>query len=655
MNDEHVRTQLRRDYIQVARSIALKNSLFLNGEKPTPQESSWYYFLLFIVVVILAGLLTGFGAAAPIINGILSFTKVVNIRIGYIALCAFSLYAIPWALVYIPEVSNLFRNWWENRQDRKNGINIDETSVNSAALQQAHNILAMYYRKALNEKNHVSSITNALESTGLTMMHLAILDALEAELKKSFKDANSATQNIITTTAQSDAFKLGWLLYKQRLLESNPLDNLLQRTAESHLNQEIQLDSIAFLKAFLDQDNSLSVHIHSTIRENVNKHRLNINLTSLNTLRLKMLERAHTPHRQTNHKQIEQRIWRIQRDHTPTLSWWSWLAEKLGTTLGFLNAAIANTTGTALAPLYFISTLFMIYAMPNAIIPFYLALTLVSAFALSGFVASFGITRKSIERAFSNMANFVLDQTRLNREHKRFKYDGSIYYMPFAYLAYLNKRYSLLPISMALFLSVAIASFNFLAAVTFAHILLYPSMLMHPTQVAKFSIQSLASLHPLEIGLGAIGFGFTVIAVAPLMLCAWKQFMKTIRLEPLNIRSWITFSAFLTSLANTLLLFRMMLRTGSPLDLFFGGSPVLVQMMTYLAPVCIFILGFALFYMGIQEMLNQKGRNMEQIYNETLALKANYSPKPIEPVPLNEPSSSNDIDLVVGGTLEASL
>ena len=110
-------SQLLKDYHFIARRIAIKNSLHSNNHNPAGLfYPNWlnaliYYLCLFIVVVILAGVLTGFGQAAPVISAIVSLFPFVNMQVGYFALITFGLYAIPWALVYIPDVSNLFRNF----------------------------------------------------------------------------------------------------------------------------------------------------------------------------------------------------------------------------------------------------------------------------------------------------------------------------------------------------------------------------------------------------------------------------------------------------------------------------------------------------------------------------------------------------------------
>ena len=323
-------------------------------------------------------------------------------------------------------------------------------------------------------------------------------------------------------------------------------------------------------------------------------------------------------------KQLAQKIWEIQRKLDPRVSWWSNIASWLGSSLGFLNAAIANASGTALAPLYIISTLLMIYAIPNAVLPDYLAFGVVSAFASSGFIASFGITRKSIERSFVNMADFFLDIVKSQRQHKHFSYNGPDYYMPIAYLGYINKRYAILPICSSLFLSVDIASFNFLAGVTFAHILVTPGLICSPI-VATFSVSSISVLSAFELAFGIVGFGFTIIAVAPLMLCAWQNFIKSNKLEPWYTKPYLSIGALVTSAINTLLMLRMMLRPGSPLDLFFGATPWIIKTMTIIAPICIFILGFALFYMGLKYMIDDKGHSMSAIINETLILEPDYT------------------------------
>lgn len=641
--------QLIKDYHYIARRIALKNSLYQSKEAPSWSEKALYYTCLFFIVVILAGILTGFGQAAPIISAIVSLFPEVSIQIGYMALMAFSLYAIPWALVYIPDISNLFRNGWENF---KNPSAIH--NQNSIALERAHNILAMFYRKSMKRsqnKGFNPSKKDALKHVGNILIKLAILDTVDDYMSsgKILSDYTTFYENI----AARDSFKLGFHLHQKcaekSANESEIFENLLQETAELHLKQKAP--ETKHLQRYLEgvrskPNNKFETNLAALITLNC------FQTENIVKFRKELLD-ASPPsvYVATEYKQISQKLWAIQCKVDENISYWSKTSEKLGTVLGFLNAAIANVSGTALAPLYIIATILMIYAVPNAILPFYLSLTLVSAFAASGFVSSYGITRKSIEKAFVNMANAILDVDKSKRPHKQFSYDGNILFKPFHYLWYLTKRHY--PVVMALFISLAIASFNFLAGVTFAHILLNPSMIMHPTQVATFSIQSLASLHVFELAFGIIGFTFTVIAVAPLMICAWKNFIKANKLEHFTTKPTLAMAAALTSIVNTALMFRMMLRPGSPLDLFFGATPWVINIMTYVAPLCILVLGFALFYMGLQTMLNDRGRNMFEIYSETLALKADYSLsaslpelKPVDGTNNNDSSSSLDSDPV---------
>ena len=118
------------------------------------------------------------------------------------------------------------------------------------------------------------------------------------------------------------------------------------------------------------------------------------------------------------------------------------------------------------------------------------------------------------------------------------------------------------------------------------------------------------------------------------------QLPKAIQLEPITSKPWLALIALLTSLINTGLTYRMMLRPGSPLDLFFGATPWLINLMTYVAPIFIAILGFALFYMGLQNMLSDKGRDIFEIYNETLALNMDFTPPELRAYSLDKPNNN---------------
>lgn len=621
---------LRSRYERVARYVALKKSLLTETQKPTNSESNWYFTTLFLTVVLLAGALTGFGAAAPIISAILSLFTLVNVQVGYLALGIFTLYSIPWALVYIPEVGNLFRNYWESYF---RPISKDETPLyHGQALEKAHQILEMLFRKSLNnvlkdklDKEELSNLMNIaevdyIEQTGKLLERLSIYNALEHALAKKQPPSSEGDKNLIETildyAMQSEYATLGYYLYSQH--RNNLSSDAVQKLSAQPIT--ISEKSKQKLREYLKRQLAkiiLGKHIaHGDINQ-IGKYK-DINelipefATTLKTSRSNLLSKVNEtdnkdPFAKTQAKMTSQWLWQLLKRTSKSQSKWIMIAESIGYFLGFFNAAIANTTGTALAPLYIIATIMMIYGVPNALMPLPLSIILVGMFALSGFIASYGITRKSIERVFSDIANFFLDSDRANRKHKQWIKPSTVLYSV-----------------MALLLAVSIASFNFLAGVTFGHILLNPALLAQPTYIASFSITSFAALQPIEIALGAIGFGFTVIAVAPLMLGSWNAFLKANTVEPFWQKPMISFAAFATSAINTVLLVRMLLRPGSPLTLFFGQAPWVITGMTLLAPICIFVLGFALFYMGLKTLLSSRGRDYDRIYDETFALKPNY-------------------------------
>lgn len=638
MEDTYKYVQTLRDrYEATARKIALKKSLLTESHKLTSSERNWYITTLFLTVVLLAGALTGFGAAAPIISAILSLFTFVNVQVGYLALGVFALYSIPWALVYIPEVGNIFRNYWESYF----GLNSKNAPplYHGPALEKAHQILEMLYRKSLNnvlkDKLTQEQITQQLEKyppdyikeVGKLLERLSVYNAIEHAMVNNLThkpdEGQSLVNTIIQHAMQSEYATLGHqLFFTEPSAESaTVLKSTAQQTTRSAEENEAfaaylkrQLAKIISGRKIEEGEDNLETYFSELkAHDSINDF---IPFDALKTKRSALLSKTNETDQldsfaKTQAKMTSQWLWQLLKRASKRHSKWIMIAESIGYFLGFFNAAIANTTGTALAPLYIISTMMMIYGVPNALIPMPLAVILVGMFALSGFIASYGITRKSIERVFSDIANFFLDTDRANRKHKQWIKPSTVLYSV-----------------MALLLAVSIASFNFLAGVTFGHILINPILLTQPTYIASFSITSFAALHPIEIALGSIGFGFTVIAVAPLMLGAWNSFLKANTAEPFWTKPIISIAAFLTSAINTALLVRMLLRPGSPLTLFFGQAPWVISGMTILAPICIFILGFALFYMGLKSLISTRGRDYDTIYDEIFALEPAFIFKP---------------------------
>ena len=195
----------------------------------------------------------------------------------------------------------------------------------------------------------------------------------------------------------------------------------------------------------------------------------------------------------------------------------------------------------------------------------------------------------------------------------------------FSYFQYLNSKYSLIPIGMALFLAIGIASFNFYAGALVGHLILNPMLITTPITAGAYTISSIAALSVTELFFGFVGFIFTVIAVTPLMVNAWKGFYKSLTLEPMMNNKGISFAAFFASSINTWLLYKLMTRAGSPLNLFFGAHPLFIKLIAVVAPVCIFFLGFALFYMGLKQTFADRGHTFSSIIEENYHLQPEYT------------------------------
>ena len=98
--NKNLATSLLDDYQYIARHIAVKNTLYTKRDKPSLLSNLLYYICLFIVVVVLAGVLTGFGQAAPIISAIVSLFPFVNILFLRRNTCMTSSFVPP------------FDHWW---------------------------------------------------------------------------------------------------------------------------------------------------------------------------------------------------------------------------------------------------------------------------------------------------------------------------------------------------------------------------------------------------------------------------------------------------------------------------------------------------------------------------------------------------------------
>lgn len=601
MANQKIIDTLRRNYITLAQTFSLKNSLYEANQTPPSSDQSHYYWGLWIIVGLMAGIITGFGAAAPIISAVFSFFPVITIQVAALALSVFLLYAIPWGMLYIPDVASIFRNWWESSSQK-----LKPENANSNVLDKANRMLAMLYRKAIRQvekKGHNIDI-----SPRDAVLHLVnmLINELRFDEKANINSANKDGKPILNL--DDDRLKLVYRL--NELLQANQTisqEALRTQVATAHL---LELGH-ATNKQDLDKIQTL-----------IQNQPDNSGRKSIAEMRLDYLDRSGSAIERTYKKQAEQYLWQLNIEQDKSLKQTFTRSAGLGSILGYLNATLAGIPGTALAPLYIAATLVMLYTTSSGIISMFIAAPLFLIFGLSGFVASAGLTKKSIEQSFVNLSHFFFDRAKQSR--KRFKYSGSIYYYPFAYISYLFKRYSVIPITMSLILSLSLASFNFLAGVTFGHILLYPMLLTQPAAVASFSVTSLAALHPLEYFFGFVGMGFTLIAVMPLMVGAFRSFLKSQTLEPFYKHPWIALAGVVTTLVNTFLLTNMLLRPGSPLQLFFGSAPMFINIIGYVAPVCIFVLGCPLFYGAIYNLMGRQGRNLEDITKETLLIKDDF-------------------------------
>ena len=421
----------------------------------------WYGIAFVLAVGLLAGILTGFGAAGSIINAVMSLFPVASIQVGVIALSAFVVYAIPWALVYIPSVGNKFRTWWEGKVNPK-------VSAHSKALEKAHSILQMLYRKEIRliekDANYKSSLNyeNALQT---------LSDILNADEDPATKNLGASIQQAVKAGNEAD-FKriIGDLAYAS---EKN-----LPTTTQASIDVSALMSEYKNHLNYYDKPSAIE---------------------------------------RTKQKILAKAAWAKIRKNDKNKSFKIYVANFTGSLLGWINATMANSTGTATAPLFIASALLMVYA-PTAVLPFYFSLFLTVLFALAGFVAAYGLTKESIENSFNQIADFFIDQAKANREYKKFK--GPITEKMFSYLKYLNNKYSLIPIGMALFLAIGIASFNFYAGALVGHLILNPMLITTPIAAGAYTISSIAALSVTELFFGFVGFIFTVIAVTPLMVNA---------------------------------------------------------------------------------------------------------------------------------------
>lgn len=585
---------LRRNYITLAQTFSLKNSLYKSNEQPSAADQSSYNWLLWILVGLMAGVITGFGAAAPVISAVFSFFPVVTFQVAALALTIFLLYAIPWGMLYIPDVASIFRNWWESSSQKLKPYN-----ANSNVLDKANRIIAMLYRKAIRQAEKSKHATGLSTRDAVVHLNAMLINELRFDSIQKPEQAPNLDDDRIKLV-----YRLHSLLAKNSVITQAELREQVATAHLLDLNKDIDKTS---LNKITDQITAINdAHKNSSIPQ----------------IRLSYLDRGGDAVERTYKKHAEQYLWQLNIEQNPKLKNTFARSAGLGSILGYLNASLAGIPGTALAPLYIAATFVMLQTASTGLIAMYIAAPLFLIFGLSGFVASVGLTKKSIEQSFVNLSHFFFDRDKQSR--KQFQYHGPFYYYPIAYLGYLLKRYSVIPIAMTVILSLSLASFNFLAGVTFGHILLNPMLITQPTVIAGFSVTSLAALHPIESFFGFVGMGFTLIAVVPLMLGAVKSFWKSQTLEPFYKNPWIALAGVVTTLVNTFLLTNMLLRPGSPLQLFFGSAPMIIQIISYVAPICIFVLGCPLFYSGIYNLMGRQGRNLDDITKETLLIKDDF-------------------------------
>ncbi len=549
---------------RVQKNIALQPAL------PTQYEEKFSYEY-FLGVTLQAGVLTGLGTAATIINFSVVFiapllsTFLTPQVIGLVTLSTFLLYAIPWALIYMPAVASRVRDSIQKKADEKKGIDnkIIQLNANNSALNSAHEFLGKVLRSLYRHKNNNQTFTKE-----------ELLLALGAQL---IWEAKNETK---TSVSQHDKAKLGFLLmFVARNKDFETLsESLLPISALTH---QVQIQDDMFT-------NCLSTKIENT--ENTYLRRDNNEIQPLQRAKMKR-RRNDTQSASTN-----------REDYSAFFAH----------ALGLFNAIFGNAVGLSLAPLFILSPFLAIYGATYLQLNWYLAASLVCLFASAGFTAANGLTRQSIVQEVS----FAKKEYHDHEKHEAKKQRSSNYYQhldTYNWTLKFVERNSSIAYFLAIVMAFAVSSFNFQAGVMFIQLFLNPSFLVHPYQVAQFGINSYASLSLLELTFGWLGFALTFIAVTPLMASSIKRLTKSLSEGLMESRTgW--FFTVVASVFNTVLWAWMMTKSGSPLHLLL--PQLVIQYLPVIGIPAIFILSTALIYVSMKEAFDHKGRDFNQLCQE---------------------------------------
>ena len=613
----------------------------------------FHFILTFLGVFLFAGLFTGMGTAATIINFCVAYLSPIlalsfsTQTIGVITAIIFFVYVIPWALIYMPDVADQVRSFIENQFsdiEISNShdpvqVEIKQLAKGNYTFETAHKILAKVLRIINTHKQDIEQnpkvLGDTIEILLQTMIQIAVFDiyliqnkngiSINEEKELSTELANNLKLHpfySIITSLHNLHVRLVW--GKQN--GGDPWDNLVIEDKDK-LNDLSYTEKLLIifekeLKSTGKPSEIRGSNLSDVVWLNIQNSKVGeANSAGKDIKDINKLIKEQLKSRVEDRRDIKSATtkFRINKIKEYRQSQQSDTTQKnldlLASLLGLANAIFGNGVGLSLAPLFILAPFCAIFGAPNLVLPSFLALSLVSVFAIAGFVAAYGLTRTSIRAATKDMVTSWLEsdvfsmKSEIEEGYDKYHHIDSTFWL----LKFFERNTSIAYV-LAVIMALAVASFNFQAGVMFAQLFINPSILLQPSLAAGFGIASLTSLTSLELIFGWLGFSLTFVAVTPLMATAVKTMCKSLRTEPFlnSISAW--FFLISASSINTILWTWMMLKAGSPLHLLL--PKMVITVLPWVGIPSIFILSTALLYVSIKNAFDFQGRDIFDKFQE---------------------------------------
>ncbi len=620
-----------------------------------PYQQILFYTVVFLSTALFAGFLTGLGTAASIIN----FATIVlyaplsiifsPVTAGVIILSIFLMYAIPWAIVYIPDIGkaaiNSLSTYFNpkgtktiNFDDKQFEFNLDDLNGNDKALTTVHKYISNVLRKISRNKMYcvdgdTGSLSQYVEliSKGLInhmftkgfqellQQNSEILNTYTAHREKHQGDEDNKTlratflQDMINT---SDTLKLAALFTEKSIelkkhgnveefhqslikISSNITDQKFELEKEgegSHYIINAFRDTLIALNDRKDKDKTIDnqeLYEQYYISKNIVK--------SMSTSGKEFLEHILMAQ---NIKTTADAYNSIDKKQSNT----QYLLDMLANFMGTLNAIFGNAVGLSPSALYIIAPFLFIFGIPSFVISAPLGYTLVALFAIAGGIAAYGLTRNNM-RATAQLFAEDIDEdklkVKLDRKATRSFDINSMYVNTLKFF----EQNTFFAYTMSIIMALAVSSFNFMAGVIFVNLLINPSLVMHPTMIASFTITNINALTTFELIFGWAGFGLTFFAVTPLMANAVAKTTKSLSEGIMQSPTgWLVLVMAVT--CNTCFWLWMMFRPDSALSLILPQYTLTI--LPWIATPSIVILSAALLYISIKDFFDCKGYNFQQ-------------------------------------------